>query len=160
MHHGRQFYTLRIHRSNDWIVFCIFQKQHAVSARLIREALKLLRALAGNDVVKNHILKNGAAQQIDDLINLHKVSQCSVSERRRTFHQIYIFHFFSLARAQSSELFARSAMLCISTLTLRSKENSQLLYDVGAAETIVETMKLHPTSKIVQVRVKDENEMK
>lgn len=44
-------------------------------------------------------------------------------------------------------------MLCLSTLTLRSKENSQLLYDVGAAETIVETMKLHPKSKIVQVCV-------
>lgn len=42
-------------------------------------------------------------------------------------------------------------MICISTLTLRSTENSKLLYDVGAPETIVTTMKLHPTSKIVQV---------
>lgn len=40
----------------------------------MREALKLLRALAGHDTVKNNILKNGAAQQIDDLINLHNVS--------------------------------------------------------------------------------------
>lgn len=57
--------------TNDSVAF---QKQHAESPRLIREALKLLRALAGNDAVKSIILKNGAAQQIDDLINLHKVS--------------------------------------------------------------------------------------
>lgn len=49
-------------------------------------------------------------------------------------------------------------MICISTLTLRSKENSQLLYDVGGPETIVTTMKLHPTSKIVQVWRSDKGE--
>lgn len=62
---------IQSHQTNDCVAF---QKQHAESPRLIREALKLLRALAGNDAVKNIILKNGAAQQIDDLINLHKVS--------------------------------------------------------------------------------------
>lgn len=52
---------------------------------------------------------------------------------------------------QSNELFSRAALHCLSTLTLRSIENSQALFDVGAAETIVETMKLHPSSRIVQV---------
>lgn len=41
--------------------------------------------------------------------------------------------------------------MCLSTLTLRSTENSKVLFEVGIAETIVETMKLHPTSKAVQV---------
>lgn len=52
---------------------------------------------------------------------------------------------------QSNELFARAALHCLSTLTLRSKENSQALFEVGVAETLVETMRLHPKSKIVQV---------
>lgn len=42
-------------------------------------------------------------------------------------------------------------MVCLSTLTLRSVENSKVLFEVGIAETIVETMKLHPSSKAVQV---------
>lgn len=62
--------------------YIALQKQHAESARLVREALKLLRALAGHDTVKNNILKNGAAQQIDDLINLHKVSNSYVPNVR------------------------------------------------------------------------------
>lgn len=68
------------------------------------------------------------------------------------FHSIRIVVVFFLSR-QANELFARAALHCLSTITLRSKENSQALFDVGAAETIVETMKLHPTSKIVQVHL-------
>lgn len=52
---------------------------------------------------------------------------------------------------QSNELFARAALHFLSTLTLRSKENSQALFEVGVAETIVDIMRLHPKSKIVQV---------
>lgn len=52
---------------------------------------------------------------------------------------------------QENELFARAALHCLSTITLRSVENSQAIFDVGAAETIVETMRLHPSSKMVQV---------
>lgn len=63
-------------------IYCILQRQHADSTRLVRDALKLLRALAGHDSVKNNILKNGAAKQIDDLINLHKVSHT----RTHTLH--------------------------------------------------------------------------
>lgn len=57
----------------------------------------------------------------------------------------------SLSLQQTNELFARAALMCLSTLTLRSIENSQALLDAGAAETIVECMKLHTNSKIVQV---------
>lgn len=52
---------------------------------------------------------------------------------------------------QENELFARAALHCLSTLTLRCTENSQALFEAGTAETIVETMKLHPSSRIVQV---------
>lgn len=57
----------------------------------------------------------------------------------------------SILYKQANELFSRTSMLSISTLTLRSKDNSQLLFDVGAAEVITDTMKLHEKSKIVQV---------
>lgn len=63
-------------------------------------------------------------------------------------YEINRFSFF-----QANELFARAALHCLSTLTLRSTENSQALFDVGAAETIVETMKLHTKSKIVLVKL-------
>ncbi|XP_055315485.1 armadillo repeat-containing protein 6 homolog [Sitodiplosis mosellana] len=97
-------------------------KEHSSSIRVSKEALKLMRALAGNDAVKNNILKDGMSKLLDEIINIHK----------------------------ANEPFARAALHCLSTITLRSKENSQLLFDAGIAETIVETMKLHPTSKIVQ----------
>lgn len=48
-------------------------------------------------------------------------------------------------------MFSRAALHFLSTITLRSTENSQLLFEVGAAETIVESMRLHPESKLVQV---------
>ncbi|XP_031617946.1 armadillo repeat-containing protein 6 homolog [Contarinia nasturtii] len=97
-------------------------KEHSNSIRVSKETLKVLRALVGNDAVKNNILKDGLAKIIDEIINIHK----------------------------ANELFARAALHCLSTVTLRSKENSQLLFEAGAAETIVETMRLHPTSKLVQ----------
>lgn len=46
---------------------------------------------------------------------------------------------------------AKVALMCVSTLTLRSTENSTALFEVGISETIVETMKLHPSNKAVQV---------
>lgn len=50
------------------------QKEHSSSIRVSRESLKLMRALAGNDAVKNNILKDGIAKLIDEIINIHKVS--------------------------------------------------------------------------------------
>lgn len=41
--------------------------------RVSNDALKLLRALAGNDAIKSNILKNDGAKLIDEIINMHKV---------------------------------------------------------------------------------------
>lgn len=60
-------------------------------------------------------------------------------------------HLIRFSFDQENEAYARAALHFLSTVTLRSKENSDALFEVGAAETIVETMKLHPSSKIVQV---------
>lgn len=76
----------------------------------------------------------------------------TIQSRSHSFASSYIFlHLLYVGRWQENEIFARAALHCLSTLTLRSKENSQALFEVGAAETIVETMKLHPSSRIVQV---------
>lgn len=40
--------------------------------------------------------------------------------------------------------------MCIATLTLRSTDNSLALFAANIAEEIVESMRLHPTSKAVQ----------
>lgn len=107
-----------------------------------------MRALAGDDSVKSNIVKDGGAQLIDEIINIHKVKFES-SLGFLIWNKIEIFCFFFL---QENELFARAALACLSTLTLRSTENSQALFEVGSAETIVETMKLHPKSKLVMVK--------
>lgn len=59
-------------------------------------------------------------------------------------------YFFIL---QTNETFARSSLACLATLTLRSPENSQKLFENGLAETIVETMKMHPNSSGVLVNI-------
>lgn len=50
-----------------------FQKEHSTSIRVSKESLKLLRALAGDDSVKNKILKDRGALLLDEIINIHKV---------------------------------------------------------------------------------------
>lgn len=114
--------------------------------------MKLLRALAGNDAVKNNILKNEAPKVLDDIINIHKVSSEMRQAIAHPLHFAHILFFSSVFQPmQANESFSRAALHCLSTLTLRSTENSQALFEIGAAETIVETMKLHPSSRIVQV---------
>lgn len=93
--------------------------------RLAREAFKLIKALAGNDAVKANTLKDGAAELIVSVLNTHK----------------------------DTEGFARAALGCISILALRSKENSELLFEANIVEALMETMKLHSKSKIVQVKL-------
>uniref|UniRef100_A0A1A9W848 Armadillo repeat-containing protein 6 homolog n=1 Tax=Glossina brevipalpis TaxID=37001 RepID=A0A1A9W848_9MUSC len=92
------------------------------SVRLNREALKLLRALAGNDTVKNHIVQEGVAPLLKEILQTHT----------------------------SNENVVTAALACISTLTLRVKENSKSFFDTGIAETIVEAMRAHPRHKTVQ----------
>lgn len=76
---------------SDSNIATLLQKQHADSSKLVREALKLLRALAGNDTVKINILKDGAAKQINDLINLHRVSHTLYISSSHSFHWFIIF---------------------------------------------------------------------
>lgn len=44
----------------------------------------------------------------------------------------------------------KGALLCIATLTLRSKDNSESLSDVGIAVPIVESLKLYPKNQFIQ----------
>uniref|UniRef100_A0A182PMV7 LRRK2 ARM repeat domain-containing protein n=1 Tax=Anopheles epiroticus TaxID=199890 RepID=A0A182PMV7_9DIPT len=92
------------------------------SMKIIREACKLLKALAGNDTVKQNIIQCGAAPLLESALNRHK----------------------------DNETFARHALACISTLALRDPGNSKALFETGISETIIQTMKIHPTSKIIQ----------
>ncbi|XP_058466628.1 armadillo repeat-containing protein 6 homolog [Malaya genurostris] len=92
------------------------------SVKLLREACKLLKALAGNDAVKLHIVQNGAAPLIESALNRHK----------------------------DNETFARHALACVAVLALRETQNSKALFETGIAETIVQTMKIHPKSKVIQ----------
>lgn len=92
------------------------------SLKVIRESMKLLKALGGNDTVKVDIIKCGAASIIESSFNRHK----------------------------SDEVLAKNALACITTLALRSKDNSTALYEAGIAETILEAMKIHAKSKVVQ----------
>ncbi|XP_063701828.1 armadillo repeat-containing protein 6 homolog [Culicoides brevitarsis] len=92
------------------------------SVKVVREALKLLKVLAGNDKVKVQIVQCGAVTVIAS----------------------------ALSRFKSNETVAKAALVCISTLALRVKENADALFDTSIPESIIETMKIHPGSKLVQ----------
>jgi armadillo repeat-containing protein 6 len=92
------------------------------SIKVIRESLKLIKALAGNDNVKLEIIKKGASTIIEASLNRHK----------------------------SDDTVAKNALACISTLALRSKDNAMILFETGIAETIIETLKIHEKNKFVQ----------
>ncbi|KAM7345360.1 armadillo repeat-containing protein 6 homolog [Cochliomyia hominivorax] len=92
------------------------------AVRLNREALKLLRALAGHDAVKNHIVQQGVAPILKELLHTHMANENLVA----------------------------AALACISTLALRVKDNSKTLFETGISENIVESMRLHEKNKIVQ----------
>lgn len=96
--------------------------EFADSIKINREAFKLLKALAGNDTVKSDIIKSGAAPIIESSLNRHKADLT----------------------------LAKSALVCISTLSLRLKDNSVALFEAGIAETIIETMKIHEKDSVVQ----------
>lgn len=95
--------------------------EYPESMKVNREALKLLKALAGNDKVKIHMVQNGAASIIES----------------------------ALSRFKSNDTIAKAALACVSVVALRVKENATALFETGIAETIVETMKIHKTNKVV-----------
>ncbi|XP_046751880.1 armadillo repeat-containing protein 6 homolog [Diprion similis] len=86
--------------------------------KLNRQALKLLKALAGNDDVKAHIVTSGGVPLIVSAIS----------------------------RLKNFETIAAAGMACISALTLRSPSNAGVFYDCGAPLVIVDTIKTHPNS--------------
>lgn len=90
--------------------------------RVVRESFKLMKALAGNDTVKADLIKKGAAPIIESSFNRHK----------------------------ADETLAKSALVCISTLALRLQDNAMALFETGIAETIIEAMKIHEKSEMVQ----------
>lgn len=92
------------------------------SMKVIRESFKLIKALAGNDNVKVALMKSGASPVVESSLNRHK----------------------------ADEILAKHALACISVLALRSQEHSTLLFETGLPETIIETMKIHEKSKVVQ----------
>ncbi|XP_015109574.1 armadillo repeat-containing protein 6 homolog [Diachasma alloeum] len=94
---------------------------HPDTEKLNWQALKLLKALAGNDNVKAHIVTCGSAPLI-------------VS---------------SIGRFKSSESVASAALSCISALTLRSSSNAGVFYDCGAPSVIIDAMKEFPKSLTV-----------
>lgn len=92
------------------------------SLNVITQALKLLKALAGNDTVKSDIIKHGAAPLIESSLNRHKADEGA----------------------------AKSGLACISTLALRTKTNAMALFETGIAETIIQTLKIHEKNKMIQ----------
>lgn len=100
----------------------VIMKDNLKEERLNREALKLLRALAGHDAVKAHIVQQGVAPIIKDMLETH----------------------------QSNENIVSAALACITTLTLRVKEHSSAFFETGIAEVIVEAIRTNPKHKYVQ----------
>lgn len=86
------------------------------------QCLNFILLFTGNDAVKAEIIKRGAATIIESSLNRHK----------------------------ADETIAKNALVCISTLALRLKDNATSLFEAGIAETIIETMKIHEKSQLVQ----------
>lgn len=59
----------------DYFSFVYLQAANTNSVRLNREALKLLRALAGHDAVKAHIVQQGVAPVLKELLQTHMVTK-------------------------------------------------------------------------------------
>ncbi|XP_066588316.1 armadillo repeat-containing protein 6 homolog [Prorops nasuta] len=88
------------------------------SEKLNWQALKLLKALAGNDDVKAHIITSGCAPLIVSAIS----------------------------RLKSSESVVTAGLGCISALSLRCPSNAGVFYDCGAPMIIVDAMKAYTKS--------------
>ncbi|XP_076245560.1 armadillo repeat-containing protein 6 homolog [Calliopsis andreniformis] len=88
------------------------------SEKLNWQALKLLKALAGNDNVKSHIITSGCGPLIVSAISRMKESECVVA----------------------------AGLACISALTLKCSSNAGVFYDCGAPLIIIDAMKAYPKS--------------
>lgn len=109
--------------------------------KLIRQCFKLIKSLAGNDDCKANFLKQeNAAKILVAVLEKHKVD---------FVHYLFtiLLCFFT---TQNSAQTVTSGLACVASLTLRSPDNSKILYDAGIPEVIVEIMKLHPDDTSVQ----------
>ncbi|XP_031847167.1 armadillo repeat-containing protein 6 homolog [Nomia melanderi] len=88
------------------------------SEKLNWQALKLLKALAGNDDVKSNIITSGCGLLIVSVISRMKDSECVVT----------------------------AGLACISALTLRCPSNAGVFYDCGAPLVIIDLMKAYSKS--------------
>lgn len=88
------------------------------SEKLNWQALKLLKALAGNDEVKFHVISSGCGPLIVSAVSRMKGSECVV----------------------------QAGLACISALTLRCPLNAGVFYDCGAPLVIIDSMKAYSKS--------------
>ncbi|XP_075216356.1 armadillo repeat-containing protein 6 homolog isoform X1 [Lycorma delicatula] len=94
--------------------------------KITRTCMILLKTLAGNDDVKAHII-----QQKNSLITL-------------------IMH--SIGKHQRNPVSAATGLGLIAALALRNPSNCKIICDLGAAELICNSMKMHPQDINVQRR--------
>lgn len=92
------------------------------NGKIIRQCMKLLKALAGNDECKHLIISGGNGPNIVTALGLHT------------------------GNAQTAVF----GLGCVAALALRSPENSKVLFDAGVSNVIVEAMKAHPDNEDVQ----------
>ncbi|CAH0550317.1 unnamed protein product [Brassicogethes aeneus] len=93
--------------------------------KIVKQSYKLIKALAGNDEVKK------------DLLQSKNIMLAPIIFR-------------SLDNHKGNPSCAAAGLSAIAALTLRSPENSKILFNAGLPETIVEIMKLYPNDKTVQ----------
>ncbi|EFA06986.1 Armadillo repeat-containing protein 6 homolog-like Protein [Tribolium castaneum] len=90
--------------------------------KVVRQCFKFLKALAGNDECKVHIIQKGLAPIISDALNAH----------------------------QDNVPTAVGGLSCVAALCLRSPDNSKALFEAALPEVIIAIMKKHPNDKLVQ----------
>lgn len=90
--------------------------------KIMKQCLKLLKALAGNDECKNHIVRDGLVPLIIKGItkNIGSPQNCI------------------------------NGLACIAAITLRSPENSKVFFEANAPDIIIEVMKKYPDNMNIQ----------
>ncbi|CAH2005888.1 unnamed protein product [Acanthoscelides obtectus] len=97
-------------------------KAYPNSEKIARHSFKLIKALAGNDECKAHMIEKGLAPIIINVMVSNK------------------------DKVQA----ATAGLSAIAALSLRAPKNSTALFEAGAPAAIIEIMKLHPEEKSIQ----------
>ncbi|KAE8749529.1 hypothetical protein FOCC_FOCC003794 [Frankliniella occidentalis] len=96
---------------------------HPDIERVNSQCLRMIKVLAGNDDVKSHLMHSGASPLLLAAMSRHK----------------------------GSSLISSAGCSCIAALALRSPENAQILVDNGAADALVDALKIHKNGNIQRV---------